>query len=158
MDKILTVREPFASALVHGIKKAEYRSWKIPKGSKVWIHAGLQPGIRFHDVPAWLREHGEACAADYLEWTTGADDAPRPSLDSPLAQAIYCAKGLPGGFEFPFGKIVGFCVFGESIETSGDERKLGRFANMVESARALAPEAWTVHKGSLGLMPYGGVR
>lgn len=29
---------------------------------------------------------------------------------------------------------------------------------MVESARALAPEAWTVHKGSLGLMPYGGVR
>ena len=158
MDKILTVREPYASALVHGIKKAEYRSWRIPKGSKVWIHAGLQCGLGFTDAKDWLREHGEMCAADYMDWMDSAEDVPRPPLDSPLSRAIYYAKGLQGAYEFPFGKVLGFCVFGESVETSGEERKLGRFANMVESAHALPPEAWTVHKGSLGLMPYGGVK
>lgn len=96
MDKILTVREPFASSLVHGIKKAEYRSWKIPAGSKVWIHAALQHGLPFPQVPAWLREHGEFPAADYMEWTDAKDDRPRPPLDSTLTQAIYDSKGLPG--------------------------------------------------------------
>jgi hypothetical protein len=157
MDKILTVREPYASALVHGIKKVEYRSWKIPAGVRVWIHAALQPGLPFPQVPAWLREHGEFPAADYMEWTDAKDDRPRPPLASTLAQAIYDSKGLPGGFEFPFGRIVGWCVFGESRLSEGAECKLGRFANPVESFHALRPDQWRVHKGSLGLMPFGGI-
>jgi len=158
MDKILTVREPFASALVHGIKKAEYRSWRIPKGSKVWIHAGLQPAMGFANATTWLREQGETSAADYMEWTLGTDDTPRPELVSPLSHAIHASLGFPDKLHFPFGKVIGYCVFGESVETSGEDRKLGKFANMVESAHALPPEAWTVHKGSLGLMPYGGCK
>ena len=157
MDKILTVREPFASALVHGIKKAEYRSWKIPAGSKVWIHAGMQPGLPFDEVPAWLREHGETTAADYLEWRDTNDDRPRPELSSPLSLAIYECTGFQGGFEFPFGKIVGWCVFGEAVPTNGPESKLGKFANPVESFHVLRPDQWRVHKGSLGLMPFGGI-
>lgn len=158
MDKILTVREPYASALVHGIKKAEYRSWRIPKGSKVWIHAGLQPAMEFAKVPEWLRDQGEPCTADYMDWTMESNDCPRPELISSLSRAVYASLGMATASVFPFGMVIGFCIFGESVETSGEERKLGRFANMVESAHALPPEAWTVHKGSLGLMPYGGIK
>lgn len=157
MDKILTVREPFASALVHGIKRFEYRSWKIPAGYKVWIHAGMQHGLSFADAILWLRDHGETVAADYLEWTDSKDDRPRPGLSSPLSQAIYASKGLQGGFEFPFGKVVGWCIFGEAAPTDGPESKLGKFANPVESFHALRPDQWRVHKGSLGLMPFGGI-
>jgi len=157
MDRILTVREPFASALVHGIKKAEYRSWKIPSGTKVWIHAGMQPGLPFDEVPGWLREHGELSAADYLEWRDSTDDRPRPELSSPLSQAIYDCTGFQHGFEFPFGKIVGWCVFGEAALTDGPESRFGKFANPVECFHALDPGQWRMHKGSLGLMPFGGI-
>lgn len=158
MDRILTVREPFASALVHGVKKAEYRSWKIPAGTRVWIHSGLQPGVPFVDLAQWLRDNGDATAGEYIDWTASNEDTKRPDLSrSPLAQAIYSAKGLQGSFEFPFGSIVGWCIFGESAPTTGEECKLGKFANPVEQFHALDPKAWKRHKGSLGLMPFGGI-
>lgn len=157
MDKILTVRQPYASALVHGVKDREYREYRIPKGTKVWVHAGMKAAIHFNDLPAWLDDK-DPVAAEYLRWTVGTDDSPRPDLSqSSLAQAIYDCKGHPEGCELPFGRVIGYVVFGDSYLTEGDESTFGKYANTVDSFHALKPGEWKVHKGSLGLMPYGGV-
>lgn len=159
MDKILTVREPYASALVHGIKRFEYRSWRIQPGTKVWIHAGAVPGMPVSEVPAWLRSNGDETTASYIEWMFSDSDGPRPDISkSPLSKAIYVSTGMVPSLLFPFGKVIGWCVFGESVPTTGEECKFGRFANPVESFHALDPSQWRMHKGSLGLMPYGGVQ
>lgn len=39
--KVLTIREPWASLIVYGYKKYEFRSWKTNYRGKVLIHAGL---------------------------------------------------------------------------------------------------------------------
>ncbi len=39
--KALTVKEPWASLIVQGFKKYEFRSWKTNYRGKVLIHAGL---------------------------------------------------------------------------------------------------------------------
>ena len=160
MDRILTVREPFASALVTGLKKAEYRPYRIPAGTKVWIHSGLQPGIRMDkELTTWIREQGDPIAADYIEWMYSEDPGPRPLVEqSALASMIYQSTGTPKGRIFPFGKIIGYCVFGESTKAEGEERRLGAWANHVQESRLLDPKDWRIHKGSLGLMPYGGVQ
>lgn len=158
MDKILTVQEPFASTLVHGLKRFEFRPWRIQPGVRVWIHAGLKAGVPFEGLAQWLRANGDDVAADYIEWTVGVDDTPRPDLSgSPLARAIYASKGMDGAWEFPFGKIVGWCVFGTAVPTVGEESRFGKFANPVEQFHALAPTEWKMHKGALGLRPFGGI-
>jgi len=49
--KALSVRQPFAWAIVHGGKDIEYRSWATRYRGPVLIHAGM----RWHDVtPAML--------------------------------------------------------------------------------------------------------
>lgn len=39
--KVLTVREPWASLIVNGHKKYEFRSWKTNYRGKILIHSGL---------------------------------------------------------------------------------------------------------------------
>ena len=39
--KALTIREPWASLIVNGHKKYEFRSWKTNYRGKILIHAGL---------------------------------------------------------------------------------------------------------------------
>ena len=39
--KVLTVREPWASLIVNGYKKYEFRSWKTNYRGKILIHAGI---------------------------------------------------------------------------------------------------------------------
>ena len=39
--KVLTVREPWASLIVNGYKKYEFRSWKTNYRGKILIHSGL---------------------------------------------------------------------------------------------------------------------
>jgi hypothetical protein len=42
-DRVITVRQPWASALVTGAKAAEYRTWRPPFdviGRRIWVHAG----------------------------------------------------------------------------------------------------------------------
>ena len=38
--KVLTVKEPWASLIINGYKKYEFRSWKTSYRGKVLIHAG----------------------------------------------------------------------------------------------------------------------
>ena len=39
--KVLTIKEPWASLIINGYKKYEFRSWKTNYRGKVLIHAGL---------------------------------------------------------------------------------------------------------------------
>ena len=39
--KVLTVKQPWATLIVEGIKKYEFRSWKTKYRGEVLIHAGL---------------------------------------------------------------------------------------------------------------------
>jgi len=44
--KALTIRQPWAGAIVHQTKRIENRSWKLPAsmhGARILIHAGAQP-------------------------------------------------------------------------------------------------------------------
>lgn len=41
MVKVLTVKQPWATLIVEGIKKYEFRSWKTKYRGEVLIHAGL---------------------------------------------------------------------------------------------------------------------
>ena len=41
--KTITIKQPWASLIVHGIKDIENRTWKCPKkyiGQRILIHAG----------------------------------------------------------------------------------------------------------------------
>ena len=39
--KVLTIRQPWASLIVNGYKKYEFRSWKTNYRGKILIHAGI---------------------------------------------------------------------------------------------------------------------
>ena len=39
--KVLTIKEPWASLIVQGFKKYEFRSWRTNYRGKILIHAGL---------------------------------------------------------------------------------------------------------------------
>jgi hypothetical protein len=38
-DRVLSIQQPYASLIVHGIKRVENRSWDTPYRGLVWIHA-----------------------------------------------------------------------------------------------------------------------
>ena len=54
--KALTIKEPWASLIVQGFKKYEFRSWKTNYRGKILIHAGLtrEDVDRFKDFPAYV--------------------------------------------------------------------------------------------------------
>jgi hypothetical protein len=44
--KVITVKQPYASLIVDGVKDIENRTWKCPEGyvgKRILIHAGLKP-------------------------------------------------------------------------------------------------------------------
>lgn len=51
--KVLTIRQPWASLIIKGVKEYEFRSWKTNYRGKILIHAGLgvdkEPCIRLKE-------------------------------------------------------------------------------------------------------------
>ncbi len=41
MAKVLTIKEPWATLIIEGYKKYEFRSWKTNYRGKILIHAGM---------------------------------------------------------------------------------------------------------------------
>lgn len=39
--KVLTIKEPWATLIIDGYKKYEFRSWKTKYRGKILIHAGM---------------------------------------------------------------------------------------------------------------------
>lgn len=67
--KGLTIREPWASLIVNGYKKYEFRSWKTNYRGKILIHAGLSlendNALKFKDYNLNYG-HGEIIGEAYL--------------------------------------------------------------------------------------------
>lgn len=60
--KVLTIKEPWASLIIEGYKKYEFRSWKTNYRGKILIHAGMT-----------LERHSAEKFKDYnLEYHKGA--------------------------------------------------------------------------------------
>lgn len=51
--RVLTVRQPWAAAIIHGGKSVENRTWQTRYRGRLWIHAGqkLEPAPGFASLP-----------------------------------------------------------------------------------------------------------
>ena len=63
--KVLTVRQPYASLLVGGVKDVENRNRRISYRGTVLIHAGA----RMHDVVSFLRKRHEFTVEEIVVMT-----------------------------------------------------------------------------------------
>jgi len=60
--KALTVKEPWATLIIEGYKKYEFRSWKTNYRGKILIHAGMsldKDTIKRLDEYQWEDSQGE---------------------------------------------------------------------------------------------------
>jgi hypothetical protein len=55
-EPVLTIRQPWASAVLHAGKDVENRTWATEYRGRLWIHAGLAKGRAEPD--AWAEAHG----------------------------------------------------------------------------------------------------
>lgn len=100
--KIITIRQPYASALLAGIYDAERRKFRIE--GPTLIHAAKDPAMQPKDCARWLLSR-DPMAAHALDWATGKrDDMPD---ESPMSTIIMDSVA---DFEeaFPFGRIIGY--------------------------------------------------
>lgn len=87
--KALTIRQPWASLIAHGVKTIETRSWRTHYRGPIAIHAGatadldtpreLHPGPKFQSIPeTWLDEPTFLCADGHVSMTVlGTDSGDR---------------------------------------------------------------------------------
>ncbi|MBR3898623.1 MAG: ASCH domain-containing protein [Bacilli bacterium] len=73
--KALTIKEPWASLIVQGFKKYEFRSWKTNYRGKILIHAGLsrEDVDRFKDYNLDISS-GEIIGEAYITDCIKVDD------------------------------------------------------------------------------------
>ena len=76
---VLTVHQPYALMLVKGVKKIEYRRWKLPQkyvGQRIFIHAGkdlhCQWDKHYSDEEPFYQCRGEAIAKDLYQMILGS--------------------------------------------------------------------------------------
>jgi hypothetical protein len=77
----LSLKQPWAALLVHGLKSIEIRSWRTAQRGRILIHAAQVPDEReeaWRWVPSWMREKalllggilGEGQLTDCREYRT----------------------------------------------------------------------------------------
>ena len=77
--KVLTIKEPWASLIINGYKKYEFRSWKTKYRGKILIHAGMSLE---KDVAERFREYN-------LEYYKGAIIGEATIIDCILVDAKF---------------------------------------------------------------------
>lgn len=103
MDALLTIKQPFASAIIAGVKDVENRTWSTNHRGRLWIHAAVR-GYRTPIPRKELRElHVAGIDPDHLPHPRGVilgyvtlvdvieprcrkTDRPARSLTSPWAR------------------------------------------------------------------------
>ena len=103
--KALTIKEPWASLIVQGFKKYEFRSWKTNYRGKILIHAGLSKENieKFNNYNLDISSGeivGEAYITDCILVDEKFDKALR-EIDS----NVYCSNHV-GLYAFKLDKIV----------------------------------------------------
>lgn len=143
--KILTIRQPFASALLSGVYDAERRRFRLE--GPTLIHAGTQQGMLPKQVPKWLRDRGASWEADYAAYLLNlSDERPVDSGAGPLGKIMLEAARLEENV-FP-GRVIGYVEGWEPVRESATE-----WAN-----KPINPKAFGInpqipqHKGVLGLL------
>lgn len=81
--KTLSIKQPFASLIVYGLKDVENRTWTTPYRGKILIHAG-------------------SAAIQHCFW----DNEPREHFESYMTHNSF--GNIPDMSEFPTGAIVGY--------------------------------------------------
>jgi hypothetical protein len=131
----LSIKQPWATLLVHGHKTVEVRGWSTQRRGRVLIHAGRVPDRReqaWAQVPANLKEKarllggivGEAELTDCLRYTSAeafAADRPRHLNDpgwfrAPRLYGFTFANSAPLPFRRYRGALFFFPVDGEPSE------------------------------------------
>lgn len=76
---VLTVHQPYALMLVKGVKKIEYRNWKLPQqyvGQRIFIHAGRDLHFdwdkHYSDEEPFYQCRDEALAKDLTQMILGS--------------------------------------------------------------------------------------
>lgn len=76
---VLTVHQPYALMLVKGVKKIEYRNWKLPQqyvGQRIFIHAGRDLHMdwdkHYSDEEPFYQCRDEALAKDLSQMILGS--------------------------------------------------------------------------------------
>lgn len=57
--KALSIKQPFAALIVHGIKDIENRTWKTNYRGKIYIHASAVSAGRLNNVINAIKSHAE---------------------------------------------------------------------------------------------------
>lgn len=92
--KAITIKQPWASLIVHGIKDIENRTWQCPKkyiGQRVLIHAGVDKR------GGWTLNHDQAGAlyrSKSILHSTDFDDLPFGSIIGSV-EIVDCVQNHP---------------------------------------------------------------
>lgn len=107
--KILTIRQPYASALLTGVYDAERRKFRM--SGPTLIHAAASPAMQPKECAEWLLSR-DPMAAHAMDWATGK----RPDMpeESPMSTVI-----LDSVADFdealPFGRVIGYVADWEPV-------------------------------------------
>lgn len=142
--KIITIRQPFASALLTGTYDAERRKYRL--SGPTLIHAAAKPGMGPDACAKWLRERGDESAAQALEWQAGLSEIEPADPLSDLAVTILASVAEFGEI-FPFGRVVGYVADWEPVR-EGNEWANKPIGAVRFPVTALLP----THRGALGLL------
>jgi hypothetical protein len=139
---ILSIRQPYASALLTGIYDAERRKFRL--SGPTLIHAAALPGMRPPAMIEWLesRDPAAACA---VAWGLGLRDDDPP--ESPLADAVIDSIAADGSVLI-FGRIIGYVADWDPI------REGVEWANHpIGAVHFPISSALPMHRGALGSLP-----
>lgn len=100
--KILTIRQPYASALLTGSYDAERRKFRL--SGPTLIHAAKEPAMTPGKASEWLDSRDPA-ASHAIEWTLS--EVPDLPPESPLSNVIMDSVA-EFGETFPFGRVIGY--------------------------------------------------
>jgi len=162
----ITVREPYASALIFGFKKSELRNFRIPEGECL-IHVSMHKiGVPIKKLHEFYREIGADFTADcclvryndkteteHIEIKNGklnvVKDIGENSKDRQLAFSLFKRNHTAqDGAPFLHGQIIGKVEF---VSNTDSEDKTYKFENHCKNGQLFSIKNSIFQKGILGL-------
>lgn len=155
---VLTVKEPYATALVCGLVTTLVHKLKL-EGKTCLVHVANESDLSHKDSAVYFRKIGDSeLTAEVYEALQGATvdvealtakiDAAPDSEDKVLASLLVALsedENKPAK-----GNIIGLVTFEES------EALASRFKNHVGEFEIFAQDKWKAHKGNVNLLPWTG--
>lgn len=159
----ISIQEPYASAIICGLKKGEYRNFRI-KLEKTLIHVSLKPAMNKKEIIAFYREIKAPISAAYYEVAFGVKkqnnyfkledktvvqikDVDTESNDFRLVEMLARNLEACNGNVFLYGRIIGQVDF--------IKHKTGYFngyniANVCKNPELFSLKESIFYKGRLG--------